>query len=146
MLRRLALLVFPFVFVSALLILLTFTLEMYRLFDGFGTPRFEASVSARIWHNLVFAGYFLVMSGYLLIFLVSYFFLTRRWLKLHRMIVSVALFIGCYMVFSLMMGHDITLTWGALLVAGILSVAISDALAEVFHRQETGPGSLPDHK
>lgn len=134
MLRRLALLAFPLVFVFALLMLLALTLEAHRLVDGLGTPRFVANVAVRIWQSVVFAGYFLVMSGYLLMFLVIYIFLTERWRRLQRMLASVMLFIGCYIVFSLVMGHDITLTWGALLLAGIISVAISDALADAAKR------------
>lgn len=134
MLRRLTLLTFPLVFVLVLLMLLALTLEAYRLMDGLGTPRFEANAAVRIWQSIVFAGYFLVMSGYLLTFLVIYIFLTRRWRRLQRMLASVMLFTGCYIFFSLMMGHDITLTWGALLVAGIMSVAISDALADAANR------------
>jgi hypothetical protein len=134
MLKRFSSFVFPLAFVFALLILLALALEVHRIVDGLGTPRFEASVISRIWHGLVFSGYFLVMSGYLLTFLVSYFFLTKKWLRPKRVLASVALFIGCYAFFSVLLGHDITFTWGALLVAGILSVIIADALAEAFYR------------
>ncbi len=96
MLNRISSLVFPLVFVSTLLLLLALTLEAHRIVDGLGTPRFEADVASRAWNALVFAGYFLVMSGYLITFLASYFLFTRKWPRPGRLLASVALFAGSY--------------------------------------------------
>jgi hypothetical protein len=139
MLKRLSSLGFPLVFVFTLLLLLALTLEAHRIVDGLGTPRFEADAISRAWSALVFAGYFLVMSGYLLTFLASYFLFTRKWPRPRRLLASVALFVGSYVFFSVLLGHDITLTWGALLAAGVLSVLIADAFAEALHRRTETP-------
>lgn len=135
MLKRFSSLVFPLIFLSVLLVLLALALEVHRIVDGLGTPRFEADALSRAWHALVFAGYFLVMSGYLLIFLASYVLLTRKWPRPRRLLVSVLLFVGSYVFFSLLFGHDITWTWVVLLTVGILSVVVADAFGEVFRRR-----------
>lgn len=125
--KRLSLLLFPAAFVLTLWLVLAAVLEAY-LFVESGATEFQAGIVTRLRAELVVSGIFLVMSGFAPIFLAAYFLATRKWSQLSRVKFNSTLFVGCYVFFSIIMGHEFSWAWLALLMAGGIGVLISEAL------------------
>ena len=130
MLRQNSRILFAATFVVALLVFLMLSLEVYRAIEGYGVPSFDGNHVQRLRSNFLVASYFLVASGYLIAFLAAYFLFTKKMRKPIRVLISSLLFVAAYVFFLLVMGNTFSMLEGALLLAGIVSVVISDALAD----------------
>lgn len=135
MLEHRSLFRFPVVFILALAVLLALSLELHSLMDGYGQPVSGATVFSRLQTGFVAAVYFLVLSGYLALFLLSYFLFTRKTNRRKRILVSTLGFVASYLFFSYSMADTFSTLEALLLVAGLISVVASDSFAELLERQ-----------
>jgi hypothetical protein len=106
------------------------TLEAFRYF---GSPfaRTAIDYSEMLWGHFVLAVGFLFASGYLFMFLAAFFLLTIEMRRVGRVLINSFLFVAAYMFFGLFFSSGFSLFDGALLLAGIASVVVSDAIADV---------------
>lgn len=130
MLRMGSRVLFVTVFITALMAFLTFWLQVYSHFEGGEVaPNSEKAFFIVLRANLAAAGYFLVLSGYLFVFLTSYFLFTKAATTSIRIAVSSLLFVAAFIFFMLIIGDSFSALEGALLIVGIASVAMSDVIA-----------------
>ena len=121
---------FAVVFAATLLVFLTFSVEAYRVLSRHDLPPLSSGLADRLQASAVVAVYFLVASGYLILFVLSYLLLTWRvrWWK--RVAFNVFLFIACYVFLLIFMGGNLEPTWGiGVLAAGVASVLVADLIA-----------------
>ncbi|NZA25919.1 hypothetical protein H0E84_05940 [Luteimonas sp. SJ-92] len=135
MLRRRSLLRFPIVFIFTLAVLLAISLEAHSFLDGYGLSDSREPILPRLQADFVAAVYFLVMSGYLFIFLLSYFSFTRKTTRRRMLLVNILGFITAYLLFSAVFADAFSMLEVMLLVAGLMSVVISDFVAESLERK-----------
>lgn len=128
---------FALTFAAVLLVLLTLSVEAYRVVSRHDLPPLRSGLADRLLDSTVVAVYFLVASGYLVLFMASYFLLTWRVRRWKRSAWNVLLFIASYAFLFFFMSADSISTWGiGVLVAGIASVLIADAVASSVFKPE----------
>lgn len=121
---------FAVTFVAVLLLLLTLSVEAYRILSRHDLPPLSSGLINRLQASAVVAVYFLIASGYLVLSVLSYFLLTWRVQPWKRAAFNVLLFIASYAFLFFFMGGDLIPTWGmGVLAAGVASVLIADAVA-----------------
>lgn len=132
---------FPFAFLFVLVACLTLSVAASSFVVGDALPVSGASVYAQLQIASIIAVYFLVLSGYLPLFLLSFFVFARRTDRRNRLAIHLLLFAGCYLVFSHKMTDGFSTLVGVLLAAGLVSVLIADFAAERMDRMSSNPGS-----
>ena len=121
---------FVVVFIMVLTVLLTLSVEAYRVVSRHDLPPLSSGLADRLQTSAIVAMYFLVASGYLILFVLSYVLLTWRARWPRRAVFNVLLFIASYAFLFIFLGGDSAPTLGlGVLVAGIASVLVADAIA-----------------
>lgn len=131
-----SLLRFPVVFVISLAMLLSLVVAALGAVDSAGLPRDAGDVFSGLRVGFVASVYFLVLSGYLAAFLVTYFAFARKVGVKQRRWISLGLFVVAYAVFFVLMGDSFSVRESYLLVAGSISVVISDLIAESLEQRD----------
>lgn len=134
MLGHRSLIRFPITFLFALAILLALSLEVHGVIGSQGQFTHSASIASRLQADLVAAAYFLVLSGYLPLFLLSYFAFTRKATRQKKLLASVLLMVASYLFFLFLFADVFAAPEALLLVLSIVSVAAADSVAEVLDR------------
>ena len=125
---------FPVAFLLVLALLLAVSLDVVRLLHGEATPVGGPTIPSRLQADLVAAVYFLVLSGYSILFLIAYFVFTRKASRRTRVSINVLWFSASCLVFYLFVGESFSTLDGVLLAAGLISVLASDFIAERLDR------------
>ena len=113
-------------FLFALLILLSVCLaaerilEMERITASWGTLKSSAGAAA----------YFLVMSGYGLVWPLVFFYVGKRMTSTARRLTSIVAFSACYIGFFVMFSDEISRFELVMFTAGIFCVWLADVVAE----------------
>lgn len=129
---------FATTFLAALLIFLVAVLEIGQLIEHYaGSVKMRGAVIERLWVGVAVSGTFLIVSGYAFMFLVSYLFFTHMMPRRRRVLLNVVLFVVAFACFMFFVGDSISPLSIGLLLAGSVSVVISDAVASAL----TGAGS-----
>lgn len=132
---------FPAIFLSTLAVLLALAVECLTAVSPFDSR----SLFSRVQTSLVVSVYYLVISGYLIAFLVCYLAFTRKARFEQSLLVHSALFMLCYLMFCWLMSDGLSALDALLFGAGIVSVVASQVLAECFERSSpTAVGQLPE--
>lgn len=134
MLRLYSRILFAGTFVVTLLVLLMVSLEVYV---AVASPRLihaqhKLIFVENIWGLALLAIFFLIMSGYLFAFIASYFLVTWKFQKWKRMLVNSLLFLASYLFLTFGLHGDDAILDFRLLVLGVASVVLSDAIADYF--------------
>lgn len=124
-------LVFIATFLCSLLLLLALSMEGVGLISGERGVVAGSTFMSRVQVNILGAGVFFILSGFLLIYLAAYTTFMHRLHKNWRMTLSAVIFSACFGLIFFLIGESTGLHEVLLLAFGVMSVLVSDAISEL---------------